>query len=155
MSTQRTPPQNISTLTRSESERSISAAMSDGATDALKVTHRYKRFRYEDEPRPDVMTEMRELFNELKEDQNKRFEVLQATVSTISTQNKEISASAILISQQYDDMKIKLDNLEKERKCHLAYIQTLEQRIDYLENQNRSSCVEFRNIPLKKRRNKV
>ncbi|CAH0401481.1 unnamed protein product [Chilo suppressalis] len=155
MSTQRTPPQTplvaaTAMLTRSESDRNISASTRAESADALNVIHRYKRSRCETDFDLDVMTEMRKLFSELKTQQDKKFEALQTTVSTISKQNEEISASAILISQLYDDMKVKLDTLERERNTHLAYIQSLEERIDSLENRNRRSCIEFRNIPSNK-----
>lgn len=51
------------------------------------------------------------------------------------------------LSTQYDELQIKVNQLESERKDYKKYVQTLEDRIDSLEFNNRATSIELRNLP--------
>ncbi|XP_041974001.1 uncharacterized protein LOC121729528 [Aricia agestis] len=72
---------------------------------------------------------------------------LQTSIKEIQTQNQEIIKSMEFISAQYDEMKNKITKLESERKDHLAYIQTLQMKVENLERSQKQASIEICNLP--------
>lgn len=95
------------------------------------------------------MEEMKKLFSDFKAEQNAKLDILQHSVSDIKEQNASLQKSVDFISNQYDDLKVKFDLLQKERKENLAYIQTLEDKLENVEKTERATSIEIRNVPLK------
>ncbi|KAJ8704357.1 hypothetical protein PYW08_013081 [Mythimna loreyi] len=85
-------------------------------------------------------------------------EQLCVSVEQIKMQNLNIQTTVNFLSENYDDLKNKLQHLEvqleTERKNNLACLKTLEDRLESLERGARSSCVEIRNIPFNKSESK-
>lgn len=96
------------------------------------------------------MTEMRQAFEELKIQQNNNYKELKASLVELTRQNSEFKDSVTFMSQQYDDMVKRMNDCDAERKNNLLYIHSLEDRIENLEKNLRSSSVEIRNVPQKK-----
>lgn len=63
-------------------------------------------------------------------------------------QNSEIKESIAFVSNQYEDMRSKLDSLESEKKTDREYIHRLEGRIENLERMLYNRKLEIKNIPL-------
>ncbi|CAB3248045.1 unnamed protein product [Arctia plantaginis] len=79
---------------------------------------------------------------------------LHQAITEIIAQNLEIKDSLTFISKEYDDMKIKLSNLESERNYDRRYIRELEERVEHMERQLCSSKIEIRNLPQKQEESK-
>lgn len=58
------------------------------------------------------------------------------------------------IEKHYEEIKGKLISMETERRTHLAYIQTLEMKVENLERIQKQACIEIRNIPVQKTESK-
>lgn len=131
-------------------------------TEPEKVTKRNKRRRkYSDDgttgKKPETnesdfasfCAEIRSLIAASNSQQDKKFTLLQSSVNGIKDQNNEIQKSIEFISLQYEEMKNKLEALEAERKHNISYIKSLEDRLDSMERNTRSSSIEIRNVPMK------
>ena len=105
------------------------------------------------------MAEMKNLFLEFKEGQEKKIERLCETVEEIKIQNTNIQSTVSFLSQDYDDLRGKIEHLEaeleSERKNNAKCLQNLEEKIDRVERGVRSSCIEIRNIPTRKSETKA
>lgn len=141
MSLQRSPP-NASTSVKTI-EHSITPS---------HITQRAQKRKQGDDLEV-FMSKMESMFKDWAEKQDKKYQRLLDSVEAIKVQNREMMASMDAISSQYDDIKLKIEKLEQEKKSDLAYIQSLEHRIEYLDRISKSSCVELRNIPLSKNEN--
>ena len=99
------------------------------------------------------MAEIKNMFTEFKEGQEKKFERLCESVEEIKNQNTKIQATVSFLSQDYDDLKGKIENLEaqleSERKNNLKSFQNLEEKFERVERGSRSTCIEIRNIPIR------
>lgn len=72
------------------------------------------------------------------------------SITEVKQKNEEILASINFLSKQYDDLKTKLDTLEKERNENQDYVLQLENKIENLERKFKSTSIEFRNVPVRK-----
>ncbi|CAB3258766.1 unnamed protein product [Arctia plantaginis] len=59
----------------------------------------------------------------------------------------KLQATVDFLSSKYDDVLEKLAYLEHERKSALGYFWTLEEKVESLEKNSKSSCLEIRNVP--------
>ncbi|PZC82791.1 hypothetical protein B5X24_HaOG209576 [Helicoverpa armigera] len=98
---------------------------------------------------------------ELLADQKKFMAQLSSDIRDIKTQNSKIQASNSEISKsnvgivqsieffnkKFEDLKMEVELLRKERREQQTYIECLEQRIVDLQHKSRSSAIELRNIP--------
>ncbi|CAG5052496.1 unnamed protein product [Parnassius apollo] len=88
---------------------------------------------------------MKQSFDTLK---NQQVKIL-SSISDIHKQNGDIIKSMDFISKQYDEIKDRLCKMETERKMHLAYIQTLELKVENLERFQKQASIEIKNISVK------
>ncbi|CAG9790386.1 unnamed protein product [Diatraea saccharalis] len=95
-------------------------------------------------------TEIKRLFDELRTQQEQKFESLNSAINVVITQNQEIGKTMEFMSKQYDDLLLKITNLEKENINYKKKVELLENKIDMLEKNTHNSTVEIRNIPLQK-----
>ncbi|KAL0884206.1 hypothetical protein ABMA27_016208 [Loxostege sticticalis] len=100
------------------------------------------------------MDEIRSMIAAANARTDKKLSAVQATLSDILTQNLDIKESISFISHQYEDMKIKVEQLEKERKADHGYISQLEEKLENMERLMCSSKIEIRNVPRKPGENK-
>ncbi|CAH2087992.1 unnamed protein product [Euphydryas editha] len=102
------------------------------------------RVRQPDDEVSVFMAEIKKSFEIFKNQQN----VIQITIKDVQNNNNDIIKSMDFISKQYEEMKDKLIKLETERRSHLAYIQSLEIKIDNLETSQKQTSIEIRNLPV-------
>lgn len=117
------------------------------------ITCRYKRKH--GETKEILMEEMKELFSNFTAKQDAKLQSLLDSINGIIKQNNEFRESFAMISEQYEQMKLKLEKVQEERKEELSYIQQLEEKIESLEKSKKSTSIEIRNIPAKKGETKV
>ncbi|XP_045504365.1 uncharacterized protein LOC123701004 [Colias croceus] len=169
MPLKRTPPKTKQMI--NITSENISSAATDteteGATCIMKQRTRTRKRQHDDELslfmtemkrtfdefKETVMSDLHRCLNEFKEEQEKKFSELNSTVCEIKCQNSSIMETVTFISKQYDDMKIKLDLFDKEKKEYQHRIHLLESKIEHLERNQFLSTVEIRNIPPQKKEN--
>lgn len=125
------------------------------ATEALEnvnIPYRNKRLRNDDgniSEQTSFLEQLQTMFDKWEEKQDRRFKDLQVTVKEIKEQNDSIADSVNFLAAQNKELEDRLNKLEQERKAHLSYIQTLEDKMEGLERSSRSTSIEVRNIPVK------
>lgn len=92
------------------------------------------------------MNEIRDMLRSHTAQMDSKLESLQNTIKEISTQNTEIKEKLTTLTKQYDDIVIRTEKLEAERKSDFNYIIQLEDRIENLERMSCLSKLEIRNI---------
>ncbi|CAG4996395.1 unnamed protein product [Parnassius apollo] len=118
------------------------------------------------------MDGMMNLLRGFKNEQNRKFDALQDSISGIQVQQKEklkalqqntdeirkqndaIHVSMEYLLQENTELKKKVQKIESEQKESTAYIHTLENRIEVMERQGRCSSIEIRNVPVTKSESK-
>ncbi|XP_026736736.1 uncharacterized protein LOC113500226 [Trichoplusia ni] len=149
---------SLNMLQHSLSEPNINAEKSEKCVeyDHQNVTQRSKRKCLESGTAQEseisiFMSEMKTMFTEFKEQQNKKIEKIYESIEEIKTQNTNIQSTVTFLSQDYDALKTQISQLEmqleSERKNNSIVIKSLEDKIEKLERGTRSACVEFKNIP--------
>lgn len=140
---------NTEPITHHNSEPDLSTPKSAEALD--KITFRNKRkhdLEYTTELntlREDIISSLRTL----RQKQEEKFNVLQNNLVEIKAQNSDLHSTIQSMSSLYDDLMVKVVQLEKIRKHDLEYIKTLEDRVESLERGTKSSSLEIRNVPKK------
>lgn len=120
------------------------------------ITSRFnKRRRGDAEDYSDVMEDIRGLLSTSMNKQEAKFNSLQTLIAEIRDQNVKITESVQFMSDKYDEIKITMEKMEAERSTNLTYIKTLEDKIDYMERNMRSSSLEIRNISPKQGESKT
>ncbi|KAJ0183169.1 hypothetical protein K1T71_001145 [Dendrolimus kikuchii] len=99
--------------------------------------------------------EIREMLDEWKESQNSILNKLVSEVVEIKRQNNEIKNSnqeiekaLEFINAQYEDMKQKVESLEKERNDQKVQIAVLESKLEDMQRVSKASMIEIRNLPI-------
>lgn len=139
-------PRTLPRRRSSESDLSTDNIETDRCDLPTHTSRLYKRKRSEsvEDDKLDVfMQELRQMFDELKNHQEKKIETLCTAVA-------DIRSSVEFLAQKYDTITARCDKLESERSNDAKYIRSLEERLEYLERGSRSSCLEIRNIPAPK-----
>lgn len=111
------------------------------------ISSRLKRKREDDFS--SVLDEFRSLLSANTAKADNKFAEMQAAMREIIAQNTEIKESIAYTSKQHDDVIIKLETLESERKVDRRRIQELEERVENLERLHFSTRIEIRNVPKK------
>ncbi|XP_026761083.2 uncharacterized protein LOC113520021 [Galleria mellonella] len=104
------------------------------------ATRKRKHSLYDDEMLNSFITEMRQMFKDFRDEQDRRNERLCAVV-------EDLRISVDFLAHKYDLLKSKMDKLETDHNADMRYVKTLEDKIETLERNNRSTCLEIRNIP--------
>ncbi|CAB3229221.1 unnamed protein product [Arctia plantaginis] len=155
MAALRTPPgkPNVSQHVLSESD----IANLDPETPLSFVGRRPKIPRKEDSQKSEDSTLKEELLSLLtnwKKDQDATLSKLCADMAELKQQNCNIQAtsdelekSIKFMSSQYEDIRGKLLEMERERTENLSYIITLENKIEDMQKKLKSTVIEFRNLP--------
>lgn len=85
-------------------------------------------------------SEMRNLFSNFKDEQNKKFEALCATMEDLKTAFE-------FTTQKYNTALEEINKLEQERDADRSHIKNLVDRLETFECHARASCIEIRNVP--------
>lgn len=93
------------------------------------------------------------MFAELHSKQETKFNALHAAMTEIKAQNSEIQNSIDFISNKYDEVLQKMNQLQDEVGKNKEHIKNLENKVEYLEKNSRSATIEIRNIPLQPNEN--
>ncbi|CAG9789930.1 unnamed protein product [Diatraea saccharalis] len=144
MPLKRTPPNT--SQNSADSDINPSSAVTDTENESrsnVLTRHRARKRQYDDEL-TSVITELKKTIETFKNQQ----ETLQSSINDIRKQNDGIIKSMEFMSAKYDEIDQKLSKMEFERKTHLAYIQTLEARVENSERLQKQASIEIRNIPI-------
>lgn len=95
------------------------------------------------------MNTMRGMFSSLTLSVESRLNALQESMTVIRDQNNEITKSIDYMSEKYDEMLKRIEDLEQEKRLDKKTILALEEKLEFFERKSRSSCLEIRNIPCK------
>lgn len=153
MSVQHSPTKNLSgsapnLSTVRETSATLMLSEDDGAENMANVTRRHKRKFCDDvSDSKAILNEMHKLFAGFESKQNSKFDSLNVSVNNILLQNQEIQKSIEFFSRQYDTLLERMDHAEEENKSLRKRISSLENKMDFLERNARSTMVEIRNIP--------
>lgn len=90
---------------------------------------------------------IKQMFTLLSQEQTARFDQLQSTISSLKEQNYMLTQSVEHMSNKYDEFLSRIERLESERRVDKMTIESLEEKIEYLERKSRSTGIEIRNIP--------
>lgn len=161
MPLQRTPPTATApvkpkltapelTIQYSSSEQDLRGNQSADTDNTTLTSRRPKRKRTEtsDGQITAFMSEMRALFTDLKEKQDQKMEKIYSAIEEIKTQNNDIRASVEFLSIKYDTLLNEIHDVKEECKENQNYTMALEEKIDKLEKNARSTCIEIKNIPV-------
>lgn len=96
-----------------------------------------------------------QMFGEWSRRQDAKNNIILKTVNEIKNQNSAITESLDFMSNKYDELLKKFTILEEEREKNRHYIKSLENRIEFLERNLRSSSIEIKNIPKSPRETKA
>lgn len=124
-------------------------------TETCNIIKRQKRtFDSVSETSPSAMAEIKNMFSELKLQQERKFDGLTSVMNTVIEQNQEIKHSVEFMSQQYDEMLSKMNHLETQNAEYKRQIKLLESKLESVERNSHASAIEIRNIPKLKQENK-
>ncbi|CAB3225163.1 unnamed protein product [Arctia plantaginis] len=145
----RTPPKgtNQPSISQASSEPVLTTPCEDLSKD--RITLRQKR-RHDTDVSADLISLREDIMSSiatLRLEQSEIFSSLQSGLDVIKTQNMELQATVDFLSNKYDDVLERLAFLEHERKSALGYIRTLEEKVENLEKNSKSSSLEIRNVP--------
>lgn len=132
----------------SDSDLNLSSTGTARHDSMINFSKRVKR-RLADTPgcTDDLLSEFKQMFEELHSSQESRFTALNSSIGTLIEQNSEIKKTVETMSSQYDALVTKFEALEKDNQLYKARIKSLETKIDILERDSKSTSIELRNIP--------
>ncbi|CAG4971483.1 unnamed protein product [Colias eurytheme] len=162
MSIQRSPPGTCSQLntpnviTQYNSDSALNRPCSrDSDDNYFNITKRQKRSLVEcPMPSTSSISDIKNMFNDLKEQQDLKFESLTKALTTIITQNQDIQKSVECITCQHEELLSRVYELENENKEYKMKLAYLELKLDQLEKSAHSSTIEIRNLPIQTNENK-
>lgn len=135
-----------------------SPTVSQGQASPVSVPQRGRKTRAQkvDEQQPlSVKDELKTMFEDWKSTENTILQKLVKEVSEIKQQNREIQSSSAEIEKSisfmntlYEDLKKKVEILEKESKQDKLQIAALEERLEDIQRNSKGACIEIRNVPL-------
>lgn len=106
------------------------------ATSMLNAPSRIIKRKKFDLNRNDIL----DLFSKLRDDQDQKFSAILSSIN-------EVKVSVDNMSLKHDELLKRISILEEERTGQNSKIQFLENKVEYLERQSRSTSIEIRNIP--------
>lgn len=99
-----------------------------------------KRSLCDNENLDDFMKEMRQMFKDFREEQDKKSDRLCSAV-------EEIRSTVDFLAGKYEALQERVEKLEVNRQAERQYVLALEERLDNYDRNSRSTCLEIRNIP--------
>ncbi|KAG7311203.1 hypothetical protein JYU34_002219 [Plutella xylostella] len=95
----------------------------------------------------DITTELSDFKTEIK-DMLSTFMLKQSTEGAqITSSLKTIETSLSFLAEQYEDMKKKMEDMERENKKDKEYICILENKVEELQKSQRKCSLELKNVP--------
>ncbi|CAG9787935.1 unnamed protein product [Diatraea saccharalis] len=154
MPLRRTPPREPVAASDCDS---LGLSDTNDAELTAKVPHRQKRKRTNttDSQLNNFMVEMKSLFTEFKVQQEDKLNKICTVVEEVKVQNSEIRSSIEFLSKQYDFILNQVNVLKEQVHNSNKKVELLENKLEKYERSSRSTCLEIRNIPVKKSETKV
>lgn len=143
----------VALLKPSSSEQDLcGSSASDACPEDKNASRRPKRKRTEtlDPLIISFMTEMRKLFAEFKESQNYQLEKLLSSFEELKAQNNDIKTSLDFLNEKYTLLDSQITDLKAENLKKTELLRSLESKIEKIERHSRATCIEIKNIPVKK-----
>ncbi|CAG4992778.1 unnamed protein product [Colias eurytheme] len=163
MSIQRTPPSNqfLATTSNSSVHYNSDSALNLAGNSSIDennyfyITKRQKRTIDDIQAQShSPISEIKNMFSEIKSNQEEKYDSINKTMLTIINQNMSIQTSVATLTTQYEDLLKKMATLEAENSSYRNQVQSLENKVEYLENFIRKSTIEIRNLPKQNSENK-
>ncbi|KOB78734.1 Uncharacterized protein OBRU01_01339 [Operophtera brumata] len=92
---------------------------------------------------------LNKLFATSMSQQESKLADVMSVVNEIRQQNADIRMSVDFLSEEYNDLKKKLIAMDIERKDQILYIKSLEDKVESMERNSRSTGLELRNFTQK------
>lgn len=169
MSLHRTPrPSQIASIAQAQSDPKVNHPALSTDLENINTRRGANRSHYD----KSTGEELRELKDDIKEmlntwkvdqeaylnrvlsEQNVHMAKLTSDIAELKTQNItiqksniEIEKSMAYMNQRYEDMKLQIDLLQKEKKEYLFTITELEKKVTDIQQCSRGSAIEIRNVP--------
>lgn len=144
---------SVALLKPSSSEQDLyGSSASDACVEDKNISRRPKRKRTET-PDPLIvsfMAEMRDLFAEFKESQNCQLEKLFSSFEELKAQNNDIKTSLDFLNEKCTFLESQVTDLKAENLKNTEHLRSLESKIEKIERHSRATCIEIKNIPVKK-----
>ena len=145
-------PQPMLYTPHSSSEPSLNINTDSPNNISSAITFRnVKRKRLEedeDNKLSTFMSDMKDMFRQLKEQQEEKYDKLYTLIDQIRENVDHMATS-------FDLLTSRVEFLESERKENASYINQLETKLEFFEQSSRSTCLEIRNIPVIKSETKA
>lgn len=138
----RSPPQ------RSDSVPNLEELERDNKTGRSAATGRFKR-KHEDTKFEELkasIDEIKNMITNTNTKQDERYKCLQSDAREIKEHNADLRRSLEFISKKYDEIKVKLDSMETEKRNNFLIIKKLEDKIELLERNSKAASLEVRNV---------
>lgn len=159
MSIQRTPPSaSPRSLTQHVSDPNLYNSANPNPSDEINITTRSKRRREEEglDQMRNSIADITKMLAKIQSQQDSKLECITSTLTEMKNQNTEmknqnteIKQSIEFLASKYDEVILKLDELQSENHENKKHIKKLEDKIEQMERNSRLAAVEIRNIPKK------
>lgn len=87
--------------------------------------------------------------DDLRISQDNKFDALTKLINTLVEQNKDIKCTIERMSTQYESLLNKVETLELDNNCFKARVQSLEEKLENLEQRSNETSIVIRNVPTK------
>lgn len=94
------------------------------------------------------------LFDQLHEQQDRKFEMINDALLSIKAQNDQIQSTITALTAQQENFIDKINYLQQENTEYKKRLTYLENKVDFLEKNVRSSTIEIRNVPVQNQESK-
>lgn len=98
--------------------------------------------------------EIKSMLSSFSTKQGDELKQVTTTLKEIQQINLNIENSVTYLTNQNEEFKKKIEELERKRKEDLTYITTLENKLEELQMSNRKSNIEIKNAPMKPKEDK-
>ncbi|XP_059049922.1 uncharacterized protein LOC131844943 [Achroia grisella] len=144
----RTPPQtptSVSAPNIPSLSQEIDPDTPQGSSVSHIISRGLKRHRVSEST--EIKDYFMEMFTTWKTDQDIKFNTLINAMTEIKEQNADIRQSLDFMSSKYDGLLDRVTLLEEERKRNINLISLLENKLENMERNLKSSSIEMRNVP--------
>ncbi|KOB74394.1 Zinc finger DNA binding protein [Operophtera brumata] len=101
----------------------------------------------------DMFSNVLQMFKELKTSQDEQFSKISEEIGSLKTQNEillkanaEIKSSLTFIAEEQNELKTRVDDLEKREKSSQMYVCELEEQLENVERKIRERSIEINNL---------
>lgn len=96
-----------------------------------------------------------ETLKSMMSSQDEKLETMMSFMRDMKQQMSEVQKSVDFMSSKYDELLAQFSALHDEHQADRKRISLLEQKIEYMERNNKTTTIEIKNIPMKKAENNI